>query len=192
MNTQATVSNTGNPIIAPLLRAVYILIAVVVLAGASLFFVPGLMVPRWPWSLAPFNTSFLGTIYVVELVAVTIAVSSGLVNEACAGRAGRGRRPRGRLLRSSASRHGRRCRSGQAFVAGSSASIRAATSRATLPLPTTTARSWEESNSRSGSRGGRCTRRQTAVAGQLRPGESFAGDREGRSAPRRWIGRSAS
>ena len=38
MNTQATVSNTGNPIIAPLLHAVYILIAVVVLAGASLFF----------------------------------------------------------------------------------------------------------------------------------------------------------
>jgi heme/copper-type cytochrome/quinol oxidase subunit 4 len=74
MNTQATVSNTGNPIIAPLLRAVYILIAVVVIAGASLFFVPGLMVPRWPWPLAPFNTSFLGTIYVVELVAVTIAV----------------------------------------------------------------------------------------------------------------------
>lgn len=76
MNTQATVSYTGNPIIAPLLRAVYILIAVVVIAGASLFFVPGLIGPRWPWPLTPFNTSFLGAIYIVELVAIVITIVS--------------------------------------------------------------------------------------------------------------------
>jgi hypothetical protein len=76
MNTQATVSNTGNPIIAPLLRAVYILIAIVVVAGASLFFVPGLVGPRWPWPLTPFNTSFLGAIYIVELVAIVITIVS--------------------------------------------------------------------------------------------------------------------
>ncbi len=76
MNRQATVSDTGNPIIAPLLRAVYILIAVVVVAGASLFFVPGLVGPRWPWPLTPFNTSFLGAVYIVELVAIVITIIS--------------------------------------------------------------------------------------------------------------------
>ena len=76
MNRQDAVSDTGNPIIAPLLRAVYILIAVVVVAGASLFFVPGLIGPRWPWPLTPFNTSFLGAVYIVELVAMVITIVS--------------------------------------------------------------------------------------------------------------------
>ena len=74
MNTQTTIPEAGNPIIAPLLRWVYILIGIVVLAGASLLFLPGLVAPRWPWPLTPFNTGFLGAIYMVELVAVAITI----------------------------------------------------------------------------------------------------------------------
>ncbi|MFL5732953.1 MAG: hypothetical protein ACJ78Q_07095 [Chloroflexia bacterium] len=64
----------ANFTIAPLLRRIYALAAVVVIAGAGLYFLPGLLVPIWPWPLAPFNTRFLGTIYTVELIALAITV----------------------------------------------------------------------------------------------------------------------
>jgi hypothetical protein len=64
----------NNPTIAPLLRWMYVLIIIVVLAGAGLFFVPEVLAPRWPWPLAPFNARFLGSIYLAELIILAITV----------------------------------------------------------------------------------------------------------------------
>jgi len=67
-------NQASNPIIPPLLRAAYAITAIVVIAGASLFFFPDLMVPRWPWPLAPFNARFMGAIYLLELSALVIVL----------------------------------------------------------------------------------------------------------------------
>jgi hypothetical protein len=74
--TLTAVNDDNNPTIAPLLRYTYALVGIIVIAGASLFFVPDLLSPRWPWPIAPFNARFLGTIYLAELLTVTITVVS--------------------------------------------------------------------------------------------------------------------
>ncbi len=63
----------NNPSITPLLR-VLTLVEVLVLAGAggNLFFLPDLAAQLWPWQLTPFNTRFLGAIYLASLVAVVM------------------------------------------------------------------------------------------------------------------------
>ncbi|MEO1209625.1 MAG: hypothetical protein AAFX78_08800 [Cyanobacteria bacterium J06638_20] len=43
-----------------------------VLVGGSLFFFPEFARPRWVWSLTPFNTRFLGAIYLTSLVGLSI------------------------------------------------------------------------------------------------------------------------
>ena len=40
--------------------------AIVLSGGGLLFFAPDVILPRWPWRLAPFNARFLGAIYLTE------------------------------------------------------------------------------------------------------------------------------
>lgn len=63
-------NNISNPVLGWPLRLFMGVVLLVLIAGISLFFFPGLVVPRWPWSLTPFNTRFLGAIYASELVVV--------------------------------------------------------------------------------------------------------------------------
>jgi hypothetical protein len=48
----------------------FLIIAVVLIAGTSLFFAPALFGSHWPWPLKPFNGRFLGAVYCAEMVAV--------------------------------------------------------------------------------------------------------------------------
>ena len=47
-------------------------LAVLVVAGAGLFFLPGPAGDAWPWDLTPLNTRFLGAVYLAALVAVAL------------------------------------------------------------------------------------------------------------------------
>lgn len=70
--------SANNAPISGLLRTVTAIEAIVLLiSGAGLFFLPGLMQQYWPWSLAPFNTRFLGAVYLGALVAVVLLVVVG-------------------------------------------------------------------------------------------------------------------
>jgi hypothetical protein len=73
----------ANPTMPVLYRLVFVVVALVVLVGAGLFFLPSAIAPRWPWSLTPFNTRFLGAVYTSELFAVLVAL---LVNRWAPGR----------------------------------------------------------------------------------------------------------
>ncbi len=61
-------AGASNPALTPYLRLFSAVVVLVLLVGAGLFFAPGLIQPRWPWSLTPFNTRFLGAFYTAELV----------------------------------------------------------------------------------------------------------------------------
>ncbi len=59
-----------NPPLSAWVRALAAVVLLVVSFGASLLFVPSLSVPRWPWTIPPFNARFLGAIYAAEAVTV--------------------------------------------------------------------------------------------------------------------------
>jgi hypothetical protein len=59
-----------NPPLSALVRVLAGVVFVVVCGGATLLFAPSLGVPRWPWSLPPFNARFLGAIYAAEAVTI--------------------------------------------------------------------------------------------------------------------------
>jgi hypothetical protein len=62
-----------NPPISALLRWVTTFeSAVVLFAGIGLFFFLSLIAPIWPWTLTPFNASFLGAVYLTSAVAACI------------------------------------------------------------------------------------------------------------------------
>lgn len=64
---------TGNPALHPALRIFSAGVIIVLLVGAGLFLTPGLVRPRWPWAVAPFNARFLGSFYIAE-IAVMMAL----------------------------------------------------------------------------------------------------------------------
>jgi hypothetical protein len=66
-----------NPRLSPLVRVFAAVVVLVLVAGTSLLVYPALMVPRWPWPLAPFTARFLGAFYLAEMVAI---VMMGLIN----------------------------------------------------------------------------------------------------------------
>jgi hypothetical protein len=71
-------SSTTNPPIGRLLRLVTAFeVSVLLVAGGGLFFLPNLISPLWPWPLTPFNTRFLGAIYLASMVAAALLVYSG-------------------------------------------------------------------------------------------------------------------
>lgn len=64
----------NNPPLSPLVRWSMVIVALVLASGSSLFLAPALISHRWPWALAPFNTRFLGAIYLAELAAVCMLI----------------------------------------------------------------------------------------------------------------------
>ena len=67
-------ATSDNPPISLVPRLLTAFVALVLLIGASLFFLPDTVGRHWPWQLTPFNTRFLGAVYAAELVATTILV----------------------------------------------------------------------------------------------------------------------
>jgi len=67
-----------NPLITPFLRA-FTLVETLVLVGGGfgLFLFPETIGAQWPWQLAPFNTRFLGAIYLGAMVPVGLMALSG-------------------------------------------------------------------------------------------------------------------
>jgi hypothetical protein len=64
----------GNPPVSPVLRLITVLVALILIIGASLFFLPSVTAPRWPWELSPFTARFLGALYLGELVGAALFV----------------------------------------------------------------------------------------------------------------------
>lgn len=69
-----SVQHRSAPLPRMLLTLAVISIILLTLVGGSLFFFPQLIQPRWLWSLAPFNTRFLGAIYLSALVGLASMV----------------------------------------------------------------------------------------------------------------------
>jgi hypothetical protein len=71
-------ARSANPTLAPLLR-VLTAVEALVLAGASigLLALPDLGRALWPWPLTPFNSAFLGAIYLASLAAVVAMLLTG-------------------------------------------------------------------------------------------------------------------
>jgi hypothetical protein len=64
-------STTNNPTLSSLLRGMTIVEALVVIsAGMILFFLPALAKTLWPWEITPFNTRFIGAIYLAALTLI--------------------------------------------------------------------------------------------------------------------------
>ncbi|MEO1400665.1 MAG: hypothetical protein AAFV72_05345 [Cyanobacteria bacterium J06635_1] len=66
------VEGRNTPIAVPLFIMALISSLLLLLVGGSLFFFPDFARRRWLWTLTPFNTRFLGAIYLTALVALTI------------------------------------------------------------------------------------------------------------------------
>ncbi|MDB9527004.1 hypothetical protein PN498_13470 [Oscillatoria sp. CS-180] len=56
---------------APLFIMALISSVLLLLVGGGLFFVPEFARPRWVWSLTPFNTRFLGAVYLTALIGLS-------------------------------------------------------------------------------------------------------------------------
>ncbi|MEN8173236.1 MAG: hypothetical protein ABFS03_10200, partial [Chloroflexota bacterium] len=67
-----------NPVITPFLRN-FTLVEFLVLVGAGfgLYLFPEIIRPQWPWEIAPFNTRFLGAIYLGAMVPIGFMYRSG-------------------------------------------------------------------------------------------------------------------
>ena len=67
-------SATGmaNPPLSQWVRIYAIANLIVLLSGVLLLVAPELIVPAWPWTLAPYAARFLGAIYTAESVALII------------------------------------------------------------------------------------------------------------------------
>lgn len=61
--------DTHDPRISRLLRWLTGLeVLVLVVSGGGLFLLPAVLGPLWPWALTPFNTRFLGAVYLASMV----------------------------------------------------------------------------------------------------------------------------
>jgi len=68
------VQQNNNPSLASSVRLFTVIVALVLAGGSSLLLAPGLISQRWLWDLTPFNTRFLGAIYLTELAAIGVLV----------------------------------------------------------------------------------------------------------------------
>lgn len=70
---------TDNPKISPLLRFVTAIeVLVLLITGFGLMFFSGQIALLWPWALTPFNTGFLGAVYLSSLIATVLLVWQGM------------------------------------------------------------------------------------------------------------------
>ena len=66
-------STVSNPKISSLLRFLtFVEVVVLFLAGCGMFFLPKVVTPFWPWTVAPFNASFLGAVYTAAMIAAVM------------------------------------------------------------------------------------------------------------------------
>ncbi|MBC7878515.1 MAG: hypothetical protein H7Y59_15195 [Anaerolineales bacterium] len=72
MNTSPPSSN--NPILPALLRVFNWTEAMLLLIAGSVFFLPDLVRPHWPWVIAPFNAGFVGAVYLGSFTATALMV----------------------------------------------------------------------------------------------------------------------
>lgn len=63
---------SSNPSLSPWVRIFTGAALIVLITGPFLLFAPQVIVPRWPWAIAPFNARFLGAIYLAELCSMAI------------------------------------------------------------------------------------------------------------------------
>ncbi len=63
----------SNPKISSVLRTLTLVeVVVLFLAGCGMFFLPKVVTPFWPWTVAPFNASFLGAVYTAAMIAAAM------------------------------------------------------------------------------------------------------------------------
>lgn len=77
LNTHSTLAEQAShspKLPALLLSLSLVSIVLLVLVGGALFFFPAFSQSRWLWPLAPYNTRFLGAIYLTALVSLTSMV----------------------------------------------------------------------------------------------------------------------
>ncbi|MEM9504715.1 MAG: hypothetical protein AAGA01_12245 [Cyanobacteria bacterium P01_E01_bin.43] len=72
MPSKNAIQNPAASMPIPLVIMALISSLLLLLVGGSLFFFPEFARPRWVWSLTPFNTRFLGAIYLASLVALSM------------------------------------------------------------------------------------------------------------------------
>ncbi|TIP95440.1 MAG: hypothetical protein E5X58_02880 [Mesorhizobium sp.] len=60
---------SNNPPFHAALRLFSVVVIIVLIVGAGLFFAPVLVKPRWPWAVTPFNARFLGAFYTADWTA---------------------------------------------------------------------------------------------------------------------------
>jgi hypothetical protein len=66
-------TTVSNPKISSLLRFLtFVEVVVLFLAGCGMFFLPKVVTPFWPWTVAPFNASFLGAVYTAAMIAAVM------------------------------------------------------------------------------------------------------------------------
>ena len=70
VKNKTKVRNASIPM--PLFTMALISSLLLLVVGSSLFFFPDFARPRWVWSLTPFNTRFLGAIYLTSLVGLSL------------------------------------------------------------------------------------------------------------------------
>lgn len=66
-------TDTNPPLTRLLSIITYIETLVLLGAGSGLFFLPDLTREQWPWQLTPFNTRFLGAVYLASMLSVALA-----------------------------------------------------------------------------------------------------------------------
>src|SRR5262250_1264407 len=68
--------NPNGPVLTPWVRRFFAIVIVIVLFGAGLLVLPGVIQPQWPWAITPFNGAFLGGVYLSELILVLVLVTN--------------------------------------------------------------------------------------------------------------------
>jgi hypothetical protein len=64
----------ANPTLSPWVRVLSIIVLLFLINGSTLLLWPSFTVPRWPWTIPPFNARFLGAIYLAEAASVLVLV----------------------------------------------------------------------------------------------------------------------
>jgi hypothetical protein len=61
-----------NPALSPWVRVMTGIVLLFLINGSTLLLWPSFSVPRWPWSIPPFNARFVGALYLAEAASVLV------------------------------------------------------------------------------------------------------------------------